>query len=309
MDGTEDDMAGSQDFSPDPRNDAVEIYLNGAFVPREKAMVSIFDAGWILGDGVWEGLRMHGATLAFIDRHLDRLYMGAKAIDLDIAKTRDEMKAALAGTLDHNSMTGHAGVHVRLMITRGLKKTPNQDPRHVISGPTIAIVAEYKEASPKLLTAGLKLFTSTFRTCRPDMFDMGINTHSRLNYIMALTQAIKAGADEALMLDDRGFVASCNATNFFVVKRGRVLTSTGASCFKGITRANVIEVCQREGIPCEQTAFTLAQVYDADEVFVTGSFGGVTPVSCVDGRDIPNIMGPVSEKIRTAYLDYATWAE
>lgn len=302
-------MAGSQDFAQDPRNDGIEVYLNGEFLPRDKAMVSIFDAGWILGDGVWEGLRMHGGRLAFMDRHLDRLWMGATAIDLDLGMTRDDMRAALEATLEHNGMTGQDGVHVRLMVTRGLKKTPNQDPRHTIGGPTVAIVAEYKEANTETLKTGLKLFTSAIRTCRPDMFDMVLNTHSRLNYIMALNQAIKAGADEALMLDDRGFVSTCNATNFFMIRKGRVITSTGASCFNGITRANLIEVCELHGIPCEQKDFTLAHAYDADEAFVTGSFGGVTPVAEIDGRKMRQVMGPVSQKLREAYLEYAKTAE
>lgn len=302
-------MAGSQDFAPDPRNEGIRIYLNGEFVPREKAMVSIFDSGWILGDGIWEGLRNHGGRLAFMQRHLDRLFLGAKAIDLDIGMTREQVRKALEDTLEHNGMTGHAGVHVRLMITRGLKKTPNQDPRHTISGPTVAIVAEYKEASEQVLSTGLKLFTSTFRCTRADMFDMRLNTHSRLNLIMALTQAIKAGADEALMLDDRGFVSSCNATNFFIVRHGRVMTSTGASCFNGITRANVIELCEMHGIPCEQKDFTLSQAYDADEAFVTGSFGGLTPVAELDGRRMPSIMGPITTRLREAYLDYARTAD
>lgn len=298
-------MAGSQDFAADPRNETAEIYLNGDFVPREKALVSIFDAGWVLGDGVWEGFRMHGGRLAFMDRHLDRLFMSARAVDIDIGMTRDDMRAALEATLERNGMTGQSGVHVRLMITRGLKKSPNQDPRNTVSGPTVAIVAEYKEPDPKILKSGLSLFTSAIRTCRADMFDMTLNTHSRLNYIMALNQAIKAGADEALMLDDRGFVATCNATNFFAVRNGRVLTSTGANCFNGITRANIIEICDTHGIPCEQTDFTLAQVYDADEAFVTGTFGGLTPVRMVDGRTLHSVLGPISSKLREAYLEYA----
>ncbi len=302
-------MAGSQDFAPDPRNEGLKIYLNGAFVAREAAMVSIFDAGWILGDGVWEGLRMHGGRLAFMDRHLDRLFMGAKAIDMDLGMTRDQVRGALEDTLEVNGMTGQSGVHVRLMVTRGLKKTPNQDPRHTISGPTMAIVAEYKEANAEVLKTGLTLFTSAIRTCRADMFDMTLNTHSRLNYIMALNQAIKAGADEALMLDHQGFVATCNATNFFCIKNGRVLTSTGANCFNGITRANMIELCDQLGIPCERRDFTLAEAYDADEAFVTGSFGGVTPVAQIDGRALPQIMGPISTQLRTAYLKYAATAD
>lgn len=302
-------MTGSQDFVADSRNEGIEIYLNGEFVPRDRAMVSIFDSGWILGDGIWEGLRNHGGRLAFLNRHLDRLYMSARGIALDIGMTRDEMRAALEATLEHNGMTGVDGVHVRLMITRGLKRTPNQDPRHTISGPTIAIVPEYKVASPDILKTGLTMFTSAIRCSRPDMFDMRLNTHSRLNLIMALNQAIAAGADEALMLDDRGFVSSGNATNFFIVKNGAVMTSTGASCFNGITRANMIELCEMLGIPCAQRDFSLSYVYDADEAFVTGTFGGLTPVSAVDGRKIPQIMGPVSTRLREAYPDYAATAE
>ncbi|MXX89954.1 MAG: aminotransferase class IV [Boseongicola sp. SB0677_bin_26] len=298
-------MAGSQHFVADPRNETARIYLNGEFVPREQALVSIFDAGWILGDGVWEGFRMHGGRLAFMDLHLDRLFMGARAVDMDIGMTRDEVRSALEATLERNGMTGQSGVHVRLMITRGLKKSPNQDPRNTVSGPTVAIVAEYKEPDPELLNTGLSLFTSAIRTCRADMFDMTLNTHSRLNYIMALNQAIKAGADEALMLDDRGFVATCNATNFFAVRNRRVLTSTGANCFNGITRANIIALCDSHGIYCEQKDFTLAQVYDADEAFVTGTFGGLTPVRMVDGHPMPSVMGPISSMLREAYLEYA----
>ena len=301
-------MTGSQDYVEDSRNDGIEIYLNGDFVQREKAVVSIFDAGWILGDGVWEGLRSHGGRLAFMQRHLDRLYLGARAIDMDIGLTKGEMQLALENTLAHNSMSGEDGVHVRLMVTRGLKKTPNQDPRHTISPPTIAIVPEYKVVDPKILKTGLTMFTSTFRCSRADMFDMRLNTHSRLNLIMALTQAIKAGADEALMLDDRGFVSSGNATNFFIVKNGTVMTSSGANCFNGITRANMIELCDIHKIPCQQTDFTLAQVYDCDEAFVTGSFGGLTPVSRIDGRDLPAVMGPISTQLRNAYLEYAKTA-
>jgi len=219
------------------------------------------------------------------------------------------MRQALEDTLEHNGMTGADGVHVRLMVTRGLKKTPNQDPRHTISGPTIAIVPEYKVFDPAILNSGLTMFTSTFRCSRADMFDMRLNSHSRLNLIMALTQAIKAGADEALMLDDRGFVSSGNATNFFIVKDGKVMTSTGANCFNGITRANMIELCEQLKIPCEQRDFSLSYVYDADEAFATGTFGGLTPVSEVDGRRIPQIMGPVSTRLREAYFEYAKTAE
>lgn len=302
-------MAGSQDYAADDRNKQIDVYLNGEFVHRDKAMVSVFDAGWILGDGIWEGFRSHGGRLAFMKRHLDRLLMGAKAIDMNIGMTRDEIRQILEATLEHNGMTGDEGVHVRLMITRGLKNTPNQDPRHTISKPTVVIVPEYKILNTSILKSGLTLFTSAFRCSRADMFDMRLNSHSRLNLIMALTQAIKAGADEALMLDDRGFVASCNATNFFIVKNGKVMTSTGANCFIGITRANMIELCGELGIPCEQRDFSLSHVYDADEAFATGTFGGLTPIAEVDGRKIPQIMGPISTRLREAYFEYAKTAE
>ena len=302
-------MAGTQDFAPDARNSDVHVYLNGEFVHRDEAKVSIFDSGFILGDGIWEGFRMHGGRLAFMERHLDRLFMGARAIDMDIGLTRDAVKDALRATLERNDMDGAEGVHVRLMVTRGLKKTPNQDPRHTISKATVVIVPEFKVADPAVLQTGLKLFTSAVRCSRADMFDMRLNSHSRLNLIIALIQAIKAGADEALMLDDRGYVSSCNATNFFIVKDGAVMTSTGTSCFNGITRANVIEVCALNGIRCDQRDFTLSHVYDADEVFVTGSFGGLTPVSAVDGRRVAKVFGPVTTRLRALYLEYAKTAE
>ena len=302
-------MAGTQDFAPDARNSDVHVYLNGEFVHRDEAKVSIFDSGFILGDGIWEGFRMHGGRLAFMERHLDRLFMGARAIDMDIGLTRDAVKDALRATLERNDMDGAEGVHVRLMVTRGLKKTPNQDPRHTISKATVVIVPEFKVADPAVLQTGLKLFTSAVRCSRADMFDMRLNSHSRLNLILALIQAIKAGADEALMLDDRGYVSSCNATNFFIVKDGAVMTSTGTSCFNGITRANVIEVCAMNGIRCDQRDFTLSHVYDADEVFVTGSFGGLTPVSAVDGRRVAKVFGPVTTRLRELYVEYAKTAD
>jgi len=302
-------VAGTQDFAPDARNSDVHVYLNGEFVHRDEAKVSIFDSGFILGDGIWEGFRMHGGRLAFMERHLDRLFMGARAIDMDVGLTRDAVKDALRATLERNDMDGAEGVHVRLMVTRGLKKTPNQDPRHTISKATVVIVPEFKVADPAVLRTGLKLFTSAIRCSRADMFDMRLNSHSRLNLIIALIQAIKAGADEALMLDDRGYVSSCNATNLFIVKDGAVMTSTGTSCFNGITRANVIEICALNGVRCDQRDFTLSHVYDADEVFVTGSFGGLTPVSAVDGRLVSEVFGPVTTRLRELYVEYAKTAE
>ncbi len=295
-------IPGAQTPKHDPRNDAVLIYLNGELVPRDQAQVSVFDAGFVLGDGVWEGFRLVEGRLPFAEEHIARLLSGARAIDLDIGLDAQEIKAALVETCRANGMTD--GVHMRLMVTRGPKLTPNQDPRNALGRPTIVIVAEHKVPDPDIQSRGLRLFTSTFRCSQPDVFDLRLNSHSRLNLIQALIQAVKAGADEALMLDPQGFVASCNSTNFFFVKQERVLTSSGRYNFKGITRGKVLEVCRAAGIPAEEGDFTLAEVYDADEAFVTGTFGGVTPVAAVDGRDLPRpLPGPVTAEVRRLYRE------
>ena len=295
-------MKGSQDFAPDPRNSGVLVYLNGALVPRDEARVSVFDAGFVLGDGVWEGLRLHKGALMFLDAHIDRLFEGARAIDMDIGLDRAGVIDAVGKTLAANKM--HDGVHIRLMVTRGLKRTPNQDPRQTIGSATIVVVAEHKSPSPEIMTRGLNLFTSSVRCTPADMFDMRLNSHSRLNLITALIQAIKAGADEALMLDPHGFVSSCNATNFFFVRNGEVLTSTGDYCFHGVTRSNVIALCRENAIPLTSGNFALKDVYMADEAFVTGTFGGVTPVASVDGRRLPSTLpGPLTSKLSQLYAD------
>lgn len=293
-------MAGSQDFVSDPRNAEARIWLNGVLVRREDAKVSIFDAGFVLGDGVWEGLRLHKGRLLFLDTHLDRLFAGARAIALDIGMTRAQLVAALEQTLATNGMVD--GAHLRLMVTRGLKSAPNQDPRNALGQPTVVIVAEYKSPSPQIVTRGLTLATSSIRCTPADMFDMRLNSHSRLNLITALLQAIEVGADEALMLDPHGFVSSCNATNFFIVRGGEVLTSTGDYCFNGVTRANVIALCRANGIPIRLTNFTLSEAREADEAFVTGTFGGLTPVRAIDGRDLPLALpGPTTARLRALY--------
>ena len=293
-------MAGSQDFAADPRNDAALVYLNGELVRRADAKVSIFDAGFVLGDGVWEGLRLHKGRLAFLDAHLDRLFAGASKIALDIGLDRAAIKQALTETFAANNMSH--GVHVRIMVTRGLKKAVNQDPRNALGRPTIVIVAEYKEPSPNLAATGLALHTSNIRCTPAHMFDMRLNSHSRLNLIIALLDAIKVGADEALMLDPEGFVSSCNATNFFCVRDGEVWTSRGEFCFNGITRANVIALCQTNAIPLRLADFKLDDVYGAEEAFVTGTFGGVTPVRSIDGRALPASMpGPMTQRLRDLY--------
>jgi branched-chain amino acid aminotransferase len=295
-------MAGSQETIEDPRNATVLVWVNGKLVPRANAMVSVFDGGFIAGDGVWEGLRLVHNRLLFLDAHLDRLFAGARSIDLDVGMTREALAAALEATCRANHMDD--GVHIRLMVTRGLKKTPSQDPRQALGPATVVIVAEHKVPPPSLATAGLSLLTSTIRCTRPDQFDMRLNSHSRLNLILALIQAYKSGADEALMLDDAGFVASCNATNFFFVRDGMVLTSTGRNCFNGVTRAKVIGLCDAAGIPLRLGDFTLLDVYAAEEAFVTGTFGGVTPVRTVDGRAFPGpLPGPVTLRLRTLYAE------
>ena len=298
---TTNEQASAQAYAPDARNDGVLVSVNGAFFPRDKAMVSVFDSGFALGDGVWEGLRLVKGKLISLDAHMDRLFEGAGSIDLDIGLDRAGVIKAVQDTLDRNGMTD--GAHIRLMVTRGLKKTPNQDPRFVVGKATVVIVAEYKSPLPEAKDKGYTLFTSTFRTTNPDQFDLRLNSHSRLSLIQALIQAIKAGADEALMLDPRGFVASCNSTNFFIVRRGEIWTSSGLYSFKGITQANVIDAWRKAGKVAKECDFTLAQVYSADEAFVTGTLGGVTPVTKVDGRLIAGgTPGPLTKEASDLYL-------
>ena len=293
-------MPGSQDFAADPRNERALIYLNGTLVPRDQAKISIFDAGFVLGDGVWEGLRLHKGRFVFLDAHLDRLFDGARAIALDIGLSRAKIASALRHTVAGNAM--HTGVHVRLMVTRGPKRAPNQDPRNAMGTPTVAIVAEYKEPSPEIVSKGLVLATSRILCTPKEMFDMRLNSHSRLNLITALLDVIDRGADEALMLDPHGFVSTCNATNFFFVRGGAVFTSTGDYCFNGVTRANVIALCRAHAIPIRLENFTLKDVGEADEAFVTGTFGGLTPVREIDGRALPHALpGPVTARLRDLY--------
>ncbi|HET6528530.1 MAG TPA: aminotransferase class IV [Balneolaceae bacterium] len=275
---------GTHNALPDKRNEDIEIYINGEFYKRDEAKISVFDSAFLVGDGVWEGIRLHHEKFVFLDRHLGRLFAGAKAIGLDIGKTKEELTEALHATVDRNNMTD--GVHVRLMISRGLKKTPSQDPRLTIGGPTIVIIAEHKKANPETVKEGVRLFTATVRRPPPDTLDQKLNCHSKLHEVIALVQALDADADEALMLDPTGAVATCNATNFFIIKKGEVFTSTGQYCLNGITRSVILEVCRENNIPAHEKPFSLTEVYNADEAFVTGTFGGLTPVAAVDGRQI-----------------------
>ena len=296
---------GAQDYVGDPRNDSVLISVNGALTRRQEAKVSVFDAGFVLGDGVWEGLRLIEGRIAFLSQHFDRLWDGAKMLRIDIGLTREAMKSRLFDVLDANGMTD--GVHIRLMVTRGVKRSPYQDPRLTVGAATIVIIPEWKQPRPEMLARGLSLFTVHIRRTGPAEQDQKLNSHSKLNCVLACIQAMEAGADEALMLDDSGFVATCNSTHFFIVRRGEVWTSAGGYCLGGITRGAVLRAARREGIPAFEKDFSLFDVYGADEAFTTGTFAGLTPVVRIDGRAIGegarspvDASGPMTRRLRAA---------
>jgi branched-chain amino acid aminotransferase len=295
---TEQTVHGTHEYVEDARNADVLIYVNGQLKLRAEAVVSVFDAGFVLGDGVWEGLRVHGGHPAFLDRHLDRLYEGAKAIALNIGLSHEQLRSAIYETLESNAMTD--GVHVRLMVTRGVKSTPYQDPRMTLGAATIVIIPEYKQPRPEVVERGIDLFTVHVRRPYPDVLDPKLNSHSKLNDITACIQAYTAGADEALMLDPHGFVATCNSTHFFIVRSGELWTSSGAFCLGGITRGVVLLAAREDGIPTFEKNFSLTDVYGADEAFVTGTFAGVVPVRQVDGRPIADGR-PMTERLQRLY--------
>ena len=291
---------GAHEHPVDPRNETILVSLNGKLVPKAEATVSVLDSGFILGDGVWEGLRLHAGRLAFLDRHLRRLYDGARAIDMDIGVTKAEMTGRIKAVLEANNMRDD--VHLRLMVSRGVKLTPYQDPRATVSAPTVVILPEYKEPSDEVYTRGLKLFTVHVRRGRPDVQDPRLNTHSKHNCIQACIQAAKAGADEGLMLDPQGFVATCNSTHFFIVRDGEVWTSTGNYCLDGITRRIVLEIAEADGIRVRETNFSLSDVYGAQEAFVTGTFAGLASVGDIDGRTYEGpFPGPMVARLQKLY--------
>lgn len=293
-------MTKSMHDVSDPRNESILINVNGELKPRAEALVSVFDSGFMLGDGVWEGLRVHRGKAAFLGRHLDRLFEGARAIAMGIGLSPDGLAKRLYETLDANGMS--EGVHVRLMVTRGVRSTPYQDPRVVVGGATIVIIPEYKEPDPEIYERGLKLFTVHVRRGDPAVQDQKINSHSKLNCILASIQATQAGADEALMLDPLGFVATCNSTHFFIVRKGELWTSSGRYCLGGITRGVSLEIAREAGIPAIEKDFSLTDVYGADEAFVTGTFAGIVPVREVDGRQL-NCRGPLVERLQKLYAE------
>jgi len=289
-------------YQADERNQNILININGELFPREKAVVSVFDSGFILGDGIWEGLRVHGGVIPFLDQHLKRLWEGAKALDLDIGISKETLAKRLYDTLEANGMSDH--VHIRLMISRGIKSTPYQDPAVTISPPTIVIIPEYKTPDPSLNDRGVRLYTVYVRRGYADVQDPRINSHSKLNCIFGCIQAAKAGYDEALMLDPHGHVATCNSTHFFIVRDGEVWTSSGDYCLDGITRRNVINLCKANGIPVFEKNFSVMQTYSADEAFVTGTFAGLTPVFEIDGRSIGDAKrGPMVDRLQNLYQD------
>ena len=291
---------GTHNALEDPRNEEILIAVNDELFKRNEAKISVFDSGYLVGDGVWEALRLHDGVLVFLEDHLNRLWQSAKTIGMALPFSKEELTEKVRSVLKANDM--HDGVHVRIMVTRGIKKTPSQDPRLTISGPNVVIIPEFKTASKASKEKGITLFTSTIRRGSPDYLDPRLNCHSKLHEVQALIQAIEAGADEALMLDIHGFVATCNATNFFIIKDNEVWTSTSKYCMNGITRAKVIEVCKANNITCIEKDFSLFDVYGADEAFVTGTFGGLTPVTKIDGRTIGNgAYGSMTKQLSQLY--------
>ncbi|MEL6687074.1 MAG: aminotransferase class IV [Pseudomonadota bacterium] len=292
---------GTHSYVPDDRNASVLFNVNGALVPRDQAVVNVFDSGFMLGDGVWEGLRVHKGRIAFLDDHLDRLWEGFAALKIDPGLDKATLTERLYATLSANDMTDH--VHIRLMVTRGLRSTPYQDPRVVISPATIVIAPEFKQSDPATAERPLKLASVSTRRGRADVQDPGLNSHSKINCITACIQGIEAGADEAIMLDPHGFVATCNSTHFFIVRDGEVWTSSGDYCLGGITRGKVIDLCRANDIPVFEKNFTLRHCYSADEAFTTGTFAGLAPVGMIDGRVIgTGKRGPMVARLQSLYL-------
>lgn len=292
-------MVTTHQSAEDRRNESILIWVNGTLKPRAEAMISVYDSGFMLGDGVWEGLRLYDGRWAFLTDHIDRLFEAAKAIDLDLGMDRATVIAALEETRAANGMQTDA--HARLMVTRGVKMRPFQHPALSVSGPTMVIIMEHSVPS---IPRPIRLATVPHLRGLPMTQDPKLNSHSKLNCILACIAAEKAGADEALMLDVNGFVSTTNACNFFIVRKGEVWTSTGDYCMNGITRQKVIDLCRANNIPVYERNFSLVDTYGADEAFLTGTFGAQTPVGEIDGRVIgTGQIGPMTDRIRALYRD------
>ena len=294
-------MPTTHDYYEDPRNKDIQIYINGEFFHRSEATISVLDSGFLLGDGVWEGIRLHEGKLLHFDAHMDRLFNGAELISLAINLNHGELRQAIQKTLDKNQM--ESDVHIRLIISRGLKKTPYQHPKVTLGDPTIVIIPEYKVANQDVARKGIRLASvETIRDYRVQ--NPNINSLSKHNCIAACIEAEKKGADEGLMFDPNGYVTTCNSTNFFIIRSGEVWTSTGEYCLKGITRSTVISICKQNQIPIHEKNFSIDDVYTADEAFVTGTFAGITPVVEIDGRQINNnLRGELTKTLQNYYKD------
>ena len=293
-------MASTHDYDNDSRNNDIKIFINGEFYLRSEAKISVMDSGYLLGDGVWEGIRFHKGHLVHLQRHLDRLYEGARAIEMTIGVSKDEMIVALKKTLEKNKMI--SDVHIRLIVSRGIKSTPYQHPKVTIGPPTIVIIPEYKKASPKLKVEGITL--GTVKTIRDNRIqDPRINSLSKHNCIAACIEADNKGADEGLMLDINGYVSTCNSTNFFMIKDNEVLTSRGEYCLNGVTRGKVIEACRINGIPIHEVDFTVEDVHKADEAFVTGTFANIIPVKKINSTKFNLRNNHITIKLRNLYLE------
>ena len=301
-------MASTHEYDFDIRNDDIQIYINGQYFHRSEAKVSVMDSGYLLGDGVWEGIRLHKGHLIHLDGHLNRLYSGAEAIAMNIRISRQDMTSAIIETLEKNEM--ESDVHIRLIVSRGIKKTPYQHPKVTIGRPTIVIIPEYKKASETVKENGITL--ATVKTLRDNRIqDPRINSLSKHNCIAACIEADKLGVNEGLMLDPNGFVSTCNSTNFFIVRDGQVWTSTGEYCLNGVTRGIIIRLCKEYDVPVFERNFILNDVHTAGEVFVTGTFAGVIPVISVDGITIGDgTRGPLTESLQDWYaLDIESLAQ
>ena len=292
-------MASTHDYKIDSRNEDIMIYINGQFFHRSEAKVSVMDSGYLLGDGVWEGIRLYKGSLIHLDKHLNRLFSGAKAIAMDIDQTKQQIELAIRSTLEKNIM--ESDVHIRLIISRGIKSTPYQDPKVTVGKPTLVIIPEYKKASEQVKIKGITLGTvKTIRDNRTQ--DPRINSLSKHNCIAACIEADKMGVDEGLMLDPHGYVSTCNSTNFFIIRDQEVWTSSGKYCLNGVTRSNVIDLCKENDVTIFEKDFLLDDVHSANEVFVTGTFAGIVPVISVDGKTIgKGIRGVLTEKMQRWY--------
>lgn len=293
---------GTHEYEEDPRNETVLISINGELFPRNEAMISVFDAGFLLGDGIWESFRLHKGNLVFIEDHMDRLFRGAAEISLNPGRSRDEIRNEIDRVIAANQM--HDQVHLRLIISRGLKPTPYQAPWVISSPPTIVIIPEYKKANSRRAIDGISLVSVEVRRSGPEVQNPKINSLSKHNCIAACIEAAEKGGEEGLMLDPNGFVSTCNSTHFFMVKGGVIWTSTGEFCLEGITRGKVLEICERNDIPFSEGNFTFEDVHSAEEAFVTGTFAGLTPVVSFDGSLIGRgERGPMCELLQNLYQD------